>query len=247
MAVKVLSAGVCSKGLVRKDNQDSMLCDDRRLVFAVSDGIGGGNGGAMASGVVRECLEAADIAGEMSERRRSIAAAIEKANGEVFSRAMSQGLKMAGATIALVAIAGGASRMAVVCHAGDSRVYRIRSGRTELLTYDHTIGAALARSFSGRKEAAELAMRSNRLAHVLTKAVGTDTSLECEWQEVEIAEGDVYLVCTDGVHDVVRDDEIAGLAAGGDPAESVKRLAAEVERRGAPDNYSAVIARVEAC
>lgn len=247
MALKVSSAGVCCIGRVRKDNQDSILCDAGRLVFAVSDGIGGGNGGAMASGMVRECLESAEISGEMSDRRRSIAAAMEKANGEVFSRARSQGLKMAGATVALIAFAGGDSRMAVVCHAGDSRVYRIRSGRAELLTYDHTVGAALAKRFSGSKEAAGLAMRSNRLAHVLTRAVGTDSSLECEWRDVEIAGGDVYLVCTDGVHDVIRDEEIAGLAAGCGPDEAVKRVSAEVERRGSPDNYSIVVAKVEEC
>lgn len=247
MALKISGFGVCNAGLVRKDNQDSIICDVKRLFFAVADGIGGGDGGAFASGKLCDNLASAELSGGMSRMRLAIASAIEKANEGIYSHAKSHGLTMVGTTVALLAVEGGDSRKAVVCHVGDSRVYRARGGRAELLTSDHTVGAELSNAFGNRRDVAGYALRSNRLAHVLTRAVGTDCTVKCDWKEVELAAGDVYLVCSDGVHDVVHDDEMAGLLKGGTPEETAKRISVEVERRGAPDNYSIVIAKVEEC
>jgi len=247
MSVKVSGIGVCRAGQVRKENQDSILCDGDRLVFAVADGIGGGDEGALASRIVRDRLADASLAGDLAARRAALDAAIAAANGEVFSHAKAHGLSVMGSTVALVAMEGGDSRRAAVCHAGDSRVYRLRAGLIEPLTRDHTVGVELSGVLGNKGAAASYSLRTNRLAHVLTRAIGTDSAVVCDWSETEIAAGDVYLVCSDGVHDVILNEELPKMMTAPDPGAMADRIAAEVERRGAPDNYSIVIAKVEAC
>ena len=242
-------------GKVRKNNEDHLHLDEANGVFAVADGMGGGAEGERASAMVCDALGAAARDGHagrvtlpekaFSEHVDAVGAAIAKANQDIFEYAGQRGFKQMGSTIALLMFEGGESKRAAICHIGDSRVYRVRGGAAELLTRDHTVGAELekalgeetARGGTRALPTGGFAKRSNPLAHLLTRAIGTEKVVKCEWRKIDVEIGDTYLICSDGVHDVIETDELAGLL-------TVEQLSAKVLERGAPDNYSFIIIRV---
>ncbi len=233
-------ATVSERGLVRGDNQDAVLVDAAQTLFCVADGMGGGAEGATASRFVRE--ELAKISGKvMTELRSSLDRLIVAANARILRYAQDKDFRQMGSTVALIVRDPADSRRVAVGHVGDSRVYRVRGGSAELLTADHTIGGQLSSMASGDM-AESLRNRKHPLAHVLTRAIGVVEKVEVEWLEADAAVGDRWLVCTDGVHDVLADSLIGEvLAVAPDPKAAAKRLEEEVVRAGAPDNYSYVI------
>jgi len=148
-----------------------------------------------------------------------------------------------GSTVAAIAFDGFDLRHACICHVGDSRVYRIRRGMAEALTRDHTVGSACA-EFAG-KNAKAFRDRANPLAHVLTRAIGVaEGPLRTDWRQIEVKSGDRFVVCSDGVHDVITDARLAVYVGGGTLASAKARLEREIVAKGAPDNYSFVIVEV---
>jgi len=223
-------------GLVRGNNEDCVVCLERLGLFAVADGMGGGAEGERASRMVCEALEG--VADEPSFARRcgDVGQALLEANARIFGYAREKGLRQMGSTVAFVALDLGETMRAAVCHVGDSRVYRIRAGTIERLTRDHSIGAELEAKVGGAFSA-----RSNPLAHVLTRALGTEKDVKPEWRKVDVAEGDRFVVCSDGVHDVMDDDAIRKAVENDTLEESADMLEGEVLAKGAPDNYSFVL------
>lgn len=240
--LKAAFVTVSETGLVRKDNQDHVFVDDGKTVFCVADGMGGGSEGARASEIVcEEMSKAAD--GDFSGRLKAADGAIAAANDRIFRYAKEKGFKQMGSTVALLAVDPADAHRAAICHVGDSRVYRVRKGTAELLTADHTIGGQLS-AFAKGRQADDLKSRTNPLSHVLTRAIGVEAKVEGEWRKLDVDEGDVFLVCSDGVHDVVSDGEVGSfLSASPDVKGVSERLAARVVACGAPDNYSFVIVR----
>lgn len=232
-----------ARGAVRKDNQDSVLCLAKSGAFAVADGMGGGAEGARASQMVCAALKAGLGAGSFSDRLKDAGAAIVKANADVFGYAREQGLKQMGSTVALLAFDLERPERAAIAYVGDSRVYRLRDAKAELLTRDHSVGAELGERVGG-PAGAKFSARSNPLAHVLTRAVGTEAEVTPEWRKIDVARGDRFLVCTDGVHDVIETFELAGLLSAGTVAACAARLEDLVVARGAPDNYSFVLVEI---
>lgn len=232
------------KGLVRKENQDSFFVDESKTVFCVADGMGGGAEGATASRIV--CEEIGKAVADVTDlvcRMRAVVEAIAAANVRIRSYAAERGFRLMGSTLAALLVDPDDGRCAAICHVGDSRVYRVRQGAVALLTHDHTVGGQLSALAPGA-ETAEMEHRSHPLAHVLTRAIGAEENVTGEWRRIDLEAGDRYLVCSDGVHDVV-DDSLIGeiLAAGGDLPSASKRLDDEVVRNGAPDNYTFVIVK----
>ena len=239
---KVACVTASETGLVRKDNQDSLFVDAARTVFCVADGMGGGSEGATASRFVCEEVEkAVASATDFAARARAVDAAIGAANARILAYAEEKGFKQMGSTLAVLLIDPEDGRRAAICHIGDSRVYRVRRGSAELLTHDHTIGGQLSAFATGR-QAVSLKSRANPLSHILTRAIGVDQEVAGEWRKIDVEDGDRYLVCSDGVHDVVSDSlvgEILTVERGLKAAS--KRLAEVVVRNGAPDNYTYLI------
>lgn len=231
----------CSeKGLVRKDNQDTVICLERVNVFAVADGMGGGEEGALASRMVSEELERQVVSDDYRVRLEEIDKAIVAANTRIFEHAKSCGYKQMGSTVALLVLNDGASGHAAVAHVGDSRVYRVRKGTAESLTRDHSVGAELEEKV-GYGKGHQFAVRSSPLAHLLTRVIGSETKVSVSWRKVDVAVGDRFVICSDGVHDVVEPETLARLVADGDLATATKALSREVVRCGARDNYSFVL------
>lgn len=230
-------------GLVRKDNQDSVLCLDDLGVFVVADGMGGGSAGALASQMVCEALQSGVRAKEYQKRLEEIESAIVAANAKIFVHAKEQGFKQMGSTVALLSADEMYPSRGVMCYVGDSRVYRIRSVVAELLTRDHSVGAELEEKV-GVAAGSSYSARSNPLAHILTRAIGSKEEVIVEWRKVDITARDRFVICSDGVCDVVETDRLGRIASSPNLESAADFLAAEVVARGAPDNYSFVIVEI---
>ena len=246
LVVETASLSAC--GPVRSENQDHIMVRRKRLTFCVADGMGGGEGGAKASEIVCSDL-AATVSRfqDFGERVRACAEAIRAANAHIRDFAKQAGYRQMATTVALLALDGSEGRVGVVGHVGDSRVYRYRDGQLTQLTHDHTMVGELSRSATGRKMASDLVTRANPLSHVLTRAVGIEREVQPEWRKIDITPGDIYLICSDGVYDMVADEGLrAALEEGGAAREIVARIEARVVAAGAADNYSLVVVRTEA-
>lgn len=241
---RLAAASLSETGLVRANNEDHLYVSLPRRVFCVADGMGGGAEGEYASEIVcvavRQMMAAC---GESFEMRVAAACqALEEANAYIFAYARESGHAHMGSTAVVLLFDSADLRRAAVVHVGDSRLYRIRSGLATALTRDHSVGfdiGDVAGSQGGR-----FRDRSNPLAHVLTRAVGAEESVHCTVTEIDARTGDRFVLCTDGVHDVISNARMAVFAAGGTLESAKSRLAAEIVRCGAPDNYSYVLVAV---
>ena len=239
--LKAVCVTVSETGLVRKDNQDSVFVDGAKTVFCVADGMGGGSEGATASRFVCEEIEKAVAAKTLAERMEAVENAVTAANARIRAYAKERDFKQMGSTVAVLLLDPSDARRAAICHVGDSRIYRIRRRMAELLTHDHTIGGQLGELTKGIT-AAGFKSRTNPLAHVLTRAIGAGDKVEGDWKKIDVADGDRFLICSDGVHDVVSDARIGVILSCPDGLkEASSRLAEEVVRHGAPDNFSYVM------
>ena len=232
---------VSETGLVRKDNQDNVLASVNHGVFCVADGMGGGDEGAKASATVCHELKLMTHVSGMSFANRvaAVRSSLVDANAAIFAYANARSLRQMGTTAAVLVFDQGDATHAAVVHVGDSRVYRIRSGLVSPLTRDHSVGRELS-EFAGR-HAENFRDRANPLTHVLTRAIGVQPSVKSDESEVDVRPGDRFVLCTDGVHDVISDARLGVFAAGGDLEAAAERLAAEIVKCGAPDNYSFII------
>lgn len=222
----VRSVSASETGLARTDNQDHVFVDDARFVYCVADGVGGGSDGAYASAVVCANLKMVTYAADETFKSRTSAVekALEDANAALFARARERGVPLIASTVAALVLDPANPRHAAVCHVGDSRVYRFRRGMPELLTRDHRLGGG---------------------SHMLTRAVGAAETLRPEWLEIDSTDSSRFLLCTDGVHDVVSAGRLAAFVSAAPTLEAAAaRLSADVVRQGAPDNFSLVLLEV---
>lgn len=240
------TATVTDRGFVRRANEDAFLDRPEDGFFCVSDGMGGGDGGALASRWI--CDAFADVMdaerGSAYEIKQfALVREIQRVNDRIRAFAKENGYRMMGATLALMLVDHANPTRALVCHAGDSRIYRARSGMLRQLTRDHTVGNELGRALSenAAARAADLQSRRNPLTHILTRAIGTELRARPDLAEIDVKRGDRFLLCSDGVHDMLEDDEIAPLLKNAsDPAAAVARLSAAVRNAGAADNFTMV-------
>ena len=240
------TATVTDRGFVRRANEDSFLDRPEDGFFCVSDGMGGGEGGALASRWI--CDAFADVMdaenGSAFEIKQfALVRELQRVNDRIRAYAKENHYRMMGATLALMLVDHANPARALVCHAGDSRIYRLRGGGLRQLTRDHTVGNELGRALSenASARAAELQSRRNPLTHILTRAIGTELRARPDLAEIDVKRGDRYLLCSDGVHDMLEDSEIAALLkASSDPAAAISRLSAAVRNAGAADNFTMV-------
>src|SRR5262249_45795447 len=134
-------------------------------------------------------------------------------------------------------------RHALVAHVGDSRAYLVRDGRIRQLTRDHSLVAQLVMRHELTPEQARLDPRRN----VVTRSVGVgpEVEVDAERLEVPLVRGDTFLLCSDGLHGLVGDDELAEVASGANLDEACTELIAMANDRGGPDNITVILARVQ--
>lgn len=218
-------------GLVRANNQDSY--GHRGPLFLVADGMGGHRAGEVASRIaVEEILAAMEGRDPLAELRSGFIAANEAIRAHALANPDCYGM---GTTVAALLLLGG---RACVAHIGDSRVYLCRSRTLTLLTRDHSLVEELIRQGSLSEDEA----RNHPQRSVLTRALGTAETPQVEYTELDLEEGDVFLLCTDGLTAEVTDAEIgAVLAAEGAPQAKADRLVEMARRAGGSDNITVVV------
>jgi protein phosphatase len=227
-------------GRARSGNEDSYFCG--RTVFAVADGLGGHQGGEVASAAAVEPLDALDGRefAEPGEAAEALAAAIREGNAAILERAAGDpGLWGMGTTMTAAALAG--ERHLQLAHVGDSRAYLLRDGSLEQLTTDHTVVGELVRR--GRLTPEQAAIHPER--SILTRAVGLDPRVPVDTPDpVELRDGDQVLLCSDGLTEAVDDDRIAELlSAGADGEAACRSLIDAANAAGGPDNITVVLLR----
>jgi serine/threonine protein phosphatase PrpC len=218
-------------GLVRSNNEDSYLTDPAHGLAIVADGMGGHAGGEVASRItvetVSEFLMHGDSFwpfGRTQRERTRLVEAISNANRRVRETAARDGaLAGMGTTVVVLWVRG---RKAHVAHVGDSRIYRYRDGALVQLTRDHSWPSE------------EAAMRN-----VLTRAVGAEDKVEIDYRLLDVARGDIFLLCSDGLTRPVGDEGIVStLRESKNGEEASARLIELAKRNGAPDNVTVVLA-----
>ena len=231
------SAGRSDAGRVRRRNEDSFVLDPP--LFAVADGMGGAQAGEVASRLAAAAFREFHEADGLDPRER-VQAIIREANRRIYERAR-QDAEASGmgttVTAALLATSG-----VTIGHVGDSRAYRIRDGRLEQLTDDHSLVADLMRS--GRLTPEEAEAHPQR--SVITRALGTDADVDVDTLVVEASAGDLFLLCSDGLTTMVTDEEILRtIESAPSLDEAARELVRAANRGGGEDNVTVVLFRVE--
>ena len=233
------ASGLTDTGRRRLGNEDVFVCDPP--VFAVADGMGGAPAGELASHLAAAALEerAEELRGEAA-----LAAVVREANDRVFRRATADPAAAGMGTTITIAVVDEAAGTLAVGHVGDSRAYRLRAGALEQLTSDHSLVAELVRS--GRLTQEEADKHPHRA--VITRSVGTDEAVDVDTITLQMEEGDLYLLCSDGLTDMVADDAIQalGVAADGDPDVFASTLVDAANAGGGDDNITVVVFEVVA-
>jgi PPM family protein phosphatase len=230
-------------GRARSGNEDSYFCG--RTVFAVADGLGGHQGGEVASAAAVAPLEALDgrELATPTEAAEALAAAIQEANSAILDRAAGDpSLWGMGTTMTAAAVTTDGHLQ--LAHVGDSRAYLLRDGALEQLTTDHTVVAELVRR--GRLTPELAAIHPER--SILTRAVGLDPRIPVDTPDaLDLRPGDQYLLCSDGLTEAVADPTIAELlSANGDGDAACRSLIDAANEAGGPDNITVVLVRVGA-
>ncbi|MGH3037727.1 MAG: Stp1/IreP family PP2C-type Ser/Thr phosphatase [Gaiellaceae bacterium] len=231
------SVGKTDPGRVRRRNEDAFVLDPP--LFAVADGMGGAQAGEVASRLAaaafREYREADELAPE--ERVQAI---IKEANRRIYDRARRDS-EVSGMGTTVTAALLGDGRV-VIGHVGDSRAYRIRDGRLEQLTEDHSLVADLMRSGRLTPEEAE----GHPQRSVITRALGTDPDVDVDTLVIEAEAGDLFLLCSDGLSTMVSDAKVLEtVERAGSLDEAARNLVRAANSGGGEDNVTVVLFQVE--
>ncbi|MBN1207979.1 MAG: Stp1/IreP family PP2C-type Ser/Thr phosphatase [Myxococcaceae bacterium] len=252
MALTTEAFGLTDVGRKRQHNEDSMLVDPQLGLYIVADGMGGHAAGEVASARATEAVKQhitankhllKDLASNPSQDSRAAAAAlvevaIQRACADIYRMAMSDASKRGmGTTFVCLALSG---NKGVIGHVGDSRVYLVRHGQCHRLTEDHTLVAAQLKAGTITKEQAA----SSQYRNVITRAVGIQESVQVDTLIVDLMPGDVFILCSDGLHGYIEDEEMLPLVSTVAAADLPKRLIDTANERGGKDNITAVVVKV---
>ena len=231
---------VTDVGRVRKNNEDAVLMVPERLCYAVSDGMGGGKAGEVASAMmIREIEESIlQCSGIPAEREGTIIRSAYKVNFQIRDYADQHDYSSMGATMVCLLFDPWHPGTGTVFHAGDSRAYRIRENQIEQLTEDHTIAAA-----SNMTESRIAPM----LRGVLTNALGTGNDFFLERTSFDVQDGDAFLLCSDGLTRMVPDSNILQIVSirGEESCENICSSLLECALdNGGRDNVSIIVVKI---
>jgi protein phosphatase len=251
---QVLEIASCTDpGMVRSHNEDSIAADPANGLVVLADGMGGYNAGEVASGMattvivteMRQVL-ASTQPNQIDPRTNQTIAArlvreqVLRANSSIYQAAQSQP-QYAGMGTTLVVSLFYDNRV-LVAHLGDSRMYLLREGAFRQVTRDHSLLQEQLDSGLLTAEQAKNAQHKN----LVTKALGIDPSVEPEIHEYPTQPGDLYLLCSDGLCDMVDDEDIsmALQALGGNLKLAAQQLVQMANDNGGRDNVSVILVRV---
>jgi protein phosphatase len=235
----VRAVGMTDVGRQRDVNEDSHWVDEQLGVFVVCDGMGGHASGQVASDLAVRTITHAFKTGEPAPGpdEEPLAAAIRAANNAVFQRAqVDPECRGMGTTAVGFRVE---DDILHVCHVGDSRAYRLRGGLLEQITRDHS----LINLYADRPELA--GQLGPAASNVIIRAVGLDADVEVDHRNMAMEHGDLYLLCCDGLTDLVDDWMIREIMTAGDSLESIAfNLIRAANANGGTDNITVIVVAV---
>ena len=260
--MRAIAAGLSDVGKQRVHNEDRFILLPEFSVFVVADGMGGHQSGEVASRMAASTIAAYFRSGVDEHKPQNgpppsirveslealspgerLRAAVSHANSKIFARADdSRAHRGMGTTVVAAAFHRDSGEL-YVAHAGDSRCYRLRAGALEQLTRDHSLvsDALLERPDLSASDLAYLPK------NVITRALGIGPTVDVDLRTERAAPGDVYLLCSDGLHSLVSDDEIASVLEECPVlTEACAALVDLANAAGGKDNITAVLVRIEA-
>jgi len=225
------AAAVTDTGRQRLRNEDAFVCEPP--LFAVADGMGGARAGEVAARLAATALE------EAGRSVEDVAGLISEANRRIWERSLADPQTAGMGTTVTAALVEGARGTVTIGHVGDSRAYLLRGGTLEQLTSDHSLVAELVQGGVLTPEEAE--RHPQRSA--ITRALGTEPTVEVDVFRIDAAPGDLFLLCSDGLSSMVDDLKVASVIEDAelDPARAAEALVAAANASGGQDNITVVL------
>jgi PPM family protein phosphatase len=242
----VSACGKTDAGLKRRSNEDSFVIELDYGLFIVADGMGGHTAGDMASSmavkIVRDFIKKALSDSEITWpfgldhslpiEINAISSGIRLANKYIFNEPKDMGTTM---VVLLIK-----DNKAVICHVGDSRLYRIRDNAIEQITEDHSLVADEIKKGTITKEQA----KNYSLRHVITMAIGMNADIRCDCKVEGVRSEDMFLLCSDGLSGMLEDSEILNITTKENRIERCcERLIRMANEKGGDDNITAILVR----
>ena len=234
-------------GRARSNNEDAVAIDPKASLAVLADGMGGYNAGEVASHMATSfiCNELGRWLREASEQaddddvRRALDLCVDNANRAIFNAAHSNPRYAGMGTTLVVALFRG-SRL-LIGHIGDSRAYRLRAGRLQRITRDHSL--LQEQIDAGVITTEQAAFSANK--NLVTRAVGVEDAVILETQQFDVQSGDTYLLCSDGLTDMLDDSVIAQILDADEPLTSLcSSLVSAANEAGGKDNIAVILMRV---
>jgi PPM family protein phosphatase len=234
-------------GRARSNNEDAVAIDQANSLAVLADGMGGYNAGEVASGMATEFIktELGRWLGEVSdaatdpEVRRAMDICVDNANRAIFNAANANPQYAGMGTTLVVSVFR--DHRALIGHVGDSRAYRLRGGRLTQVTRDHSLLQEQIDAGLITQEQAAFSAHKN----LVTRAVGVEDTVLLEIHQHELHPGDLFLMCSDGLSDMLEDESIGQLLMGYESLEEMgAALIAAANDAGGRDNIAVVLARV---
>jgi protein phosphatase len=224
-------------GRQRSENEDSLFV--RAPIFVVADGMGGAQAGEVAS---KAAADAFDRDLPELPAPQFLRETIESANRQIHELARADPSRAGMGTTITAAIVDAQAGEVSIGHVGDSRAYRLRGGKLEQLTRDHSLVEEMRR----KGQITDAQAEDHPQRSIITRALGPEPQVEVDLQTVPAAAGDVFLLCSDGLTTMVGEERIAAvLAAAGSMKEAVRALVDEANGAGGRDNITALAFRLE--
>lgn len=252
--MRVEYAGVTDVGCKRTKNEDSLITDEKLNLFMVADGMGGHSAGEFASRmavqtvleIIQELTDDPDATLQNTTSIRPgdfkayLRYAITQASQKIYEKATEDSSMQGMGTTAVVCLFR--KNRVFIANVGDSRGYRIRNKKIEQVTEDHSLVAEQIRAGILRPSEA----KEHRLKNIITRSVGFQeiVDVDCEAKSAKV--GDIYLLCSDGLYNMMEDDEILGVVSQQPLQDAAAHLIDIAKTRGGDDNITLVLAKIGA-
>lgn len=251
--ISIESAGLSDVGQKRKGNEDAFLIDDQLQLYVVADGMGGRKAGEVASHLVVETIsktmhklvsaenpdQMVGVDRNLSSQANQLVYAIRRANLKTYEYAQNdKSCKGMGSTVSAVYFN---DTHAIISNVGDSPIYLVRDGRAEIISTMHTVMA------EQETLAPEGGLKlGQQYLHMITRAMGIGETVNPDTTEINFQEGDILVVCSDGLSDKAFPEEICDIVENNPPEESTHKLIAMANERGGDDNITVIVLRLGA-
>ena len=250
--MKIASCGITDIGRKRQKNEDSYLVNDKIHLYVVADGMGGHAGGEFASKIavstVEEIIKGNDVpvtqqasylASDHSESEEGkLRRAITQAGSKICQRAIEEPELRGMGTTATVLYFDDSK--AYVAHVGDSRAYCIRGGSIIQITEDHSLVNEQLKSGLITEEEA----KTHQLKNIITRSVGVQEEVEVDTIVWDVQNDDTYVLCSDGLSNMVQNEEIRALVSENETEEAARKLVELANDRGGDDNISLILVKI---